>query len=388
MFAIEFRSNALRTLGVATALAISLLWAVPSHAIGRRVVAEFPGDTTGGAGGGITASGDSWVAVCPVGANLPESCGIDFSTSGNGPGITDVDPNTTGAIKLGFTINIGGVPYDSVYINRFGYVTFDSAPTDGSFSFSGSLAGLRSAVTENGTVVRPFIAPYQANLGIVDSVIDFPSVFDNASYFRGSGDPIEPFNVSERVPAFSNSTRAQLVIYKINDAGDFYLALRYGATADVGTYDLTAGVPLPAVAGFSLTANPEDNVELAGQIPDATGYFYQFVNGHRFIAPPPPDGDGDGVPDAQDNCPKVSNPDQKDSNGNGIGDACEVPVVKRCYVDKDNDIDAYDIFAILKATGKHVSATDPRDADGNLVVTFGDAAKCASMCTRRYCAVK
>lgn len=35
------------------------------------------------------------------------------------------------------------------------------------------------------------------------------------------------------------------------------------------------------------------------------------------------DGDGDGVPDASDNCPTVANPDQKDSNGNGIGDACD-----------------------------------------------------------------
>jgi len=35
------------------------------------------------------------------------------------------------------------------------------------------------------------------------------------------------------------------------------------------------------------------------------------------------DADGDGVPDADDNCPDASNPDQTDSNGNGVGDACE-----------------------------------------------------------------
>jgi hypothetical protein len=36
-----------------------------------------------------------------------------------------------------------------------------------------------------------------------------------------------------------------------------------------------------------------------------------------------PDTDGDGIPDACDNCPLVFNPDQRDSNRNGIGDACE-----------------------------------------------------------------
>jgi hypothetical protein len=37
----------------------------------------------------------------------------------------------------------------------------------------------------------------------------------------------------------------------------------------------------------------------------------------------PPDADGDGVPDASDSCPRDYNPDQLDSNGNGTGDACE-----------------------------------------------------------------
>jgi hypothetical protein len=35
------------------------------------------------------------------------------------------------------------------------------------------------------------------------------------------------------------------------------------------------------------------------------------------------DQDGDGVPDATDNCPTVSNADQLDGNHNGVGDACE-----------------------------------------------------------------
>src|SRR5207302_717103 len=37
----------------------------------------------------------------------------------------------------------------------------------------------------------------------------------------------------------------------------------------------------------------------------------------------PNDADGDGVPDTTDNCPMVSNADQKDTDGDGKGDLCD-----------------------------------------------------------------
>jgi Concanavalin A-like lectin/glucanases superfamily/Thrombospondin type 3 repeat len=40
------------------------------------------------------------------------------------------------------------------------------------------------------------------------------------------------------------------------------------------------------------------------------------------------DVDGDGVPDATDNCPTVANPGQHDGDGNGVGGACQQPIVR------------------------------------------------------------
>jgi predicted outer membrane repeat protein len=39
--------------------------------------------------------------------------------------------------------------------------------------------------------------------------------------------------------------------------------------------------------------------------------------------PTPPDSDGDGTADTEDNCPEDANPDQADTNSDGVGDACE-----------------------------------------------------------------
>ncbi len=69
-------------------------------------------------------------------------------------------------------------------------------------------------------------------------------------------------------------------------------------------------VSVPTIAGGNL-ANVEDvKVISVSEIKDNSDYV---------IA----DTDNDGVPDIYDNCVSISNPDQEDTNDNGVGDLCE-----------------------------------------------------------------
>jgi hypothetical protein len=77
---------------------------------------------------------------------------------------------------------------------------------------------------------------------------------------------------------------------------------------------------------------------------------------------PPPDTDGDGIPDSADNCPNVPNPNQLDCNGNGIGDVCET------FTDcNSNGIpDSCDIASGARSDADSNGVPDSCQADCNL----------------------
>lgn len=53
------------------------------------------------------------------------------------------------------------------------------------------------------------------------------------------------------------------------------------------------------------------------------------------------DVDDDGIPNASDNCPSIANSDQSDSNGNGIGDACECKQAERTHYRESSSWDGF-----------------------------------------------
>jgi hypothetical protein len=113
---------------------------------------------------------------------------------------------------------------------------------------------------------------------------------------------------------------------------------------------------------------------------------YQLLVLQRAVGAACVDSDGDGVCDDVDNCPAVANPGQEDSNGNGIGDACEQPA--KCDLNGDGDIDSDDIRLITLLRGKTVPPADARaDYDNNGIININDARACVLKCTLANCAV-
>lgn len=72
------------------------------------------------------------------------------------------------------------------------------------------------------------------------------------------------------------------------------------------------------------------------------------------------DTDGDGIADADDNCPTVSNDNQADADGDDVGDACDDPVPIPTDTDGDGVADEEDNCPVI-ANPKNESGKQPDD---------------------------
>lgn len=120
---------------------------------------------------------------------------------------------------------------------------------------------------------------------------------------------------------------------------------------------ITISADVGAVLGaYGLTFIPAESLhgDAAGtwHFPDAFGNAQIAID----TGCPPPDVDGDGIPDASDNCPVVANTTQADFDGDFQGDACDP--------DDDNDT-ALDTWDLTGCGGDPLDASKkPERIDG------------------------
>ena len=131
-----------------------------------------------------------------------------------------------------------------------------------------------------------------------------------------------------------------------------------------GTTDPAPGThPYPAGSSAEVTAIPDANYifahwELDGEnVGSENPYSVLMDDAHTLHTVFFPDADGDGIPDSEDNCPDVNNPDQNDLDVDGIGDLCD-----NCPIDHNpdqTDSDEDGIGDLCECDAANIDGVDP-----------------------------
>jgi len=138
-----------------------------------------------------------------------------------------------------------------------------------------------------------------------------------------------------------------------------------------------------AGASYSFDSIAFDNLENSEEIPTSPDAVTTIS-----------DLDGDGQADGEDNCPDTPNPDQVDSDEDGIGnicDQCPDDDDPECAtipgdLDKDGDIDRDDVNIIKVYRNQPASVFPEADIDEDGTITVLDARKLMRTCTLPRCA--
>ncbi len=236
------------------------------------------------------------------------------------------DDGSTGLVPIGFPVDFFGATFETLFVNNNGNVTFDAA--------LGTFTPFPLTST-NRVIIAPFFADVDTRVGNV------------VTYGQGTVNGRPAFGVNwPGVGCFSVNTSVlnffQLRLIDRSDVGpgDFDIQFGYDQiqweTGQASGGNVICQGGASARVGYSNgTGAPGTFFELPGSGVPGAFLDSNLETGLKHISPlrfavrsgmpvEARDRDSDDVLDELDNCPTTPNPDQADSNFNGIGDLCEI----------------------------------------------------------------